>query len=64
MAVTCDAEEISAYLVKTYGKKISNIVINCVITQLTIMQQVKTFSNHKIAYETIDECANQYMSII
>lgn len=60
----CDANEIRAYLIKTYGpSKISNIVINCVITQLTIMQQVKSFRNQEAVYETIQECADQYMSI-
>lgn len=58
-------EDIRAYLIKNYrGEKLSNIMISCVITQISIIQQIRGFKTLHDMYEAIDDCTYQYMEII
>jgi RPA family protein len=67
MGVKNEDEEIDdvvrSYLIKKHGQSINKIVINCVITQLTIMQQVREFKHKQDVFEAIDECSFQYIEI-
>jgi hypothetical protein len=64
MTYDADNDDIRAYLGVQYGdEKLDKIVINCVITQITILQQVRTFKTKNDMFEAIDDCTRQYMSI-
>ena len=57
-------KDIHNYLVTVLGyKNISTIVVNCIVTQITIIQQVRNFKTHKDMFEVIDNCAFQYIDL-
>lgn len=62
MLPAADDKDIRAYLIKKY-RNISNTVINCVITQIIIMQQVRNFKSIDDIFEAVDECCFQYLEI-
>jgi len=57
-------DEIRAYLIKHYGVEKISKIIGCVITHVSIIQQVRGFKSKKDMFEVIDDCAFQYINII